>query len=207
MRKSRNYSREDLARFSDNTRLPEIGEYLSEKLFEVMVHNDRKQGLMYDISKLQGQKLQIERNREEIENCHKVIQQLDSYGLDMTDFWGFAKVIQSMKELGFETLKIASDVNEAANFKREKDRKLAELKETNRQFDHTRRWYQSPQIAVNSHLQRLSIYNEFEWLGIDARKLKVLFDTIMDVLIANGVKFSVAFDKFIEDVRKNMSFF
>jgi septal ring factor EnvC (AmiA/AmiB activator) len=130
---------EDLARFSDNTRLPEIGEYLSEKLFEVMVHNDRKQGLMYDISKLQGQKLQIERNRdellankneieEEIENYHKVIQQLDSYGLDMTDFRGFAKVIQSMKELRFETLKIASDVNEAANFKREKDRKLAELK-------------------------------------------------------------------------------
>jgi hypothetical protein len=79
---------EDLARFSDNTRLPEIGEYLSQKLFEVMVHNDRKQGLMYDISKLQGQKLQIERNREEIENCHKVIQQLDSYGLDMTDFLG-----------------------------------------------------------------------------------------------------------------------
>jgi hypothetical protein len=173
---------------------------------------------MYDIYKLQGQSLQLERNRdellakkneigEEIENYHKVIQQLDSYGLDMTDFWGFAKVIQSMKELGLETLKIASDVNEAANFKREKDRKLAELKETNRQFDHTRRWYQSPQIAVNSHLQRLSIYNEFEWLGIDARKLKVLFDTIMDISIANGVKFSVAFDKFIEDVRKNMSFF
>lgn len=33
---------EDLARFSDNTRLPEIEEYLSKKLFEVMVHNDRK---------------------------------------------------------------------------------------------------------------------------------------------------------------------
>jgi hypothetical protein len=88
---------EDLANFSDNTRLPEIAEYLSEKLFEVMVHNDRKQGLMYDIYKLQGQKLQLERNRdellakkneigEEIENYHKVIQQLDSYGLDMTDF-------------------------------------------------------------------------------------------------------------------------
>jgi hypothetical protein len=39
-----------------------------------------------------------------------------------------------MKELGLETLKIASDVNEAANFKREKDRKLAELKETNQQL-------------------------------------------------------------------------
>jgi hypothetical protein len=62
-----------------------------------MVHNDRKQGLMYDIYKLQGQSLQLERNRdellakkneigEEIENYHKVIQQLDSYGLDMTDF-------------------------------------------------------------------------------------------------------------------------
>jgi predicted outer membrane protein len=102
-----------------------------------------------------------------------------------------------MKELGLETLKIASDVNEAANFKREKDRKLAELKETNRQFDHTRRW-----LAVNSHLQRLFIYNEFERSGIDARELKVLFDTTMDISIANGVKFSVAFDKFIEDVRE-----
>jgi DNA-directed RNA polymerase specialized sigma54-like protein len=129
---------DDLARFSDNAKLPEIEEYLREKIVEMMILNDQRHGLVHDISNLEEQKLQIERDRdellakkkeigEEIENYHKAIQQLDSYGLNMTDFQEYAKTIQGMKELGFDIMIIVSGFYEAANFKRDKDRLTAEF--------------------------------------------------------------------------------
>jgi hypothetical protein len=158
---------EDLAKFSDNARLPEIEEYLREYNFELMTLNDRKQGLVYDISKLQGQKLQIERDRneliakkkeigKEIEDYHDTIQKLESYGLDMSDFQALAKVIQCLKELGFDTMRIVADIYEVENFNRDKDKKLAGLQEITRKFEDTARIHNSLKSAVVSYQQRLT---------------------------------------------------
>src|SRR5918999_5169371 len=92
---------------------------------------------------------------QKIENYHDTIQKLDSYGSDMSDFQAFAKVIQGMKEPGFDTMRIVAGIYEVENFNHDKDEKLAGLQEISRKFEDTARIHNSLKSAVVSYQQRL----------------------------------------------------
>jgi hypothetical protein len=78
----------------------------------------------------------------------------------MSDFQAFAKVIQGMKELGYDTMRIVAGIYEVENFNRDKDKKLAGLQEITRKLEDTERFYKSLKSAVDSYQQRLPIYEE-----------------------------------------------
>jgi len=203
---------EDLIKFSGNIRLPEIEDYINQKIAKKTELEKELQELGVEISILEEQKSELEKGRdlaleqkrkatEEMKSYFDVKQELAKYNISMTeDIQKFARIVKGIAEYGYEPQKVLREFedNQYLVSKRqaleiiidEKQKNLAKLK----QDDYSLRQ------AINLHSENLSLYNELANIGFGSNELRRLLNTILDITSSNRIDHWLAVDKFFKDI-------
>jgi len=112
---------EDLIKFSDNIRLPEIEDYINQKIVKKTELEKELQELGDEISALEEQKSELEKGRdlaleqkrkatEEMKSYFDVKQELAKYNISMTeDIQKFARIVKSIAEYRYEPQKVLKE--------------------------------------------------------------------------------------------------
>src|SRR5215211_1127050 len=202
----------DLIKFSGNIRLPEIEDYINQKIAKKTELEKELQELGVEISILEEQKSELEKGRdlaleqkrkatEEMKSYFDVKQELAKYNISMTeDIQKFARIVKGIAEYGYEPQKVLREFedNQYLVSKRqaleiiidEKQKNLAKLK----QDDYSLRQ------AINLHSENLSLYNELANIGFGSNELRRLLNTILDITSSNRIDHWLAVDKFFKDI-------
>jgi hypothetical protein len=200
---------EDLIKFSDKIRLHEIEDYINQNIAKKTELEKKLQDLEDEISTLEEQKSELEKGRdlaleqkrkatEEMKSYFDVKQELAKYNISMTeDIQKFARTVKGIAKYRYEPQEVLREFedNQYLISRRqaqeiiidEKQKNLAKLKQHDRLLRH----------AINSHSEKLSLYNELEHSGFGLNELRRLLNTILDITSSYGID---AADKFFKDI-------
>jgi hypothetical protein len=206
-------SMEDLIKFSDKVRLPEIEDYINQKTLEKRELEETVQGLKDKVSILEKQKLELEESMDfvleqkrnatdEMEAFFEAKKELDECKVSITpDVKKFAKTVRGITEYGYEpkrVLEVFEDIHYLARKREALDIAIAGKQENLAKLN---RYDSYLQKAISLHLEKISVYNELEKIGFGSKELKLLLNTVLDIMRSNGISHWLAVNKFFEDVR------
>jgi hypothetical protein len=203
---------EDLIKFSDNIRLPEIEDYINQKIAKKAKLEKELQELEDEISALEEQKSELEKGRDlaleqkrkataEMKSYFDVKQELAKYNISMTEnIQKFAKTVKGIAEYMYEPQKVLEEFADTQYLigKRqaleiaidEKQNELAILNQHDRLL----------RKKINLHKEKISFYKELEDIGFGSDELKRLLNTILDIASSNGIDHWLAVNKFFRDI-------
>lgn len=207
---------EDLLKFSDKARLPEIDNYLKQSSETISELEKREKELMDRVSNLEAREselkkscdLTLEEKRnygEEIDSFLASKEVLRTYKLSTDDFQGLAETVKGIAELGNNPKRVLAEFNDIQYQKDKGTTMKIATEEMEKNFARLERQYSSLQRAISSHLERIPIYNELEDMGFDLVKLKVVQDTVLGIASSNGISIWLAADKFMKDLTTRYS--
>ena len=214
---------EDLIKFSDHVRLPEVEDYINQKTVKKIELEKELQELRDQISTLDEQMSELKKSRdwvleqkrkatEEIKSYFDAKQELDKHKLSITeDFQKFAKSVKCIAEFGFEPERVL------AEFGFEPERVLAEFQdiqylahkrlaleiatdEMEKDLAKLNQQDYSLRHSINLHSENLSVYNELANIGFGSKELRILLNTILDITNSNGINHWLAVGKFFKDI-------
>ena len=203
---------EDLIKLSENKRLPEINEYLNEKIAQNKELDDEKEQLTHSIASLEAKYSELKKSHdlileqdrkieEEMKSYSRSKQVLEQYGISITkDISKFASTVKCIAEYGYDPEKVIRVFNEI-QYLQDKHRALRIAVEE-KQKDLARLDMQNSSVlqAISLHEDKLSIYNELDNIGFGSAKLKRLHDTIINIMNSNNINYWLAVDKFFRDL-------
>jgi hypothetical protein len=124
---------EDLIKFSDHVRLPEIEDYINQQTVKKIELEKELQGLRNQISTLQEQKSEVEKSRDlALEQKRKVTEEMKSYfdakqelgkhKISITeDIQKFAKSVKGIAEYGYEPKKVIAEFEDIRYLARKRE--------------------------------------------------------------------------------------
>lgn len=203
---------EDLIKFSENMRLPEINRYVNEKIAQNKELDDKREQVTHSIVALEAKNselkkshdLILEQNRKaegEMKSFLSSKQVLDQYGISITkDIPKFATTVKCIEEYGYDPEKVVREFNDI-QYLQDKHRALIiavdEKQENLARLD----WqYSSLQQAISLHAHKLRVYNDLDNVGFGSGELKRLLDTIINIMNSNNINYWLAVNKFFKDV-------
>jgi hypothetical protein len=203
---------EDLIKVSENKRLPEINEYLNEKIAQNTELDEKREQLTQSIVSLEAKYSELKKNHalileqnrkaeEEMKSYSSSKQVLDQYGISITeDFSKFTSTVKCIAEFGYDPKKVIEEFKET-HYLQGKQRALRiAVDEEQKNLAKIGMQNTSLQQAINLHEHKLSVYNELENIGFGPRELKRLLDTIINIMNSNDISYWLAVDKFFKDV-------
>jgi hypothetical protein len=203
---------EDLTKFSDHVRLPEIGDYINQQTVKKIELEKELQGLRNQISTLQEQKSEVEKSRdlaleqkrkvtEEMKSYFDVKQELDKHKISITeDVPKFAKSVRSIAEYGYEPKKVLAELDDIRYLARKREALEIGTDEMQKNLAKLNQQEYSLRHAINLHSENLSVYNDLEKMGFGLKELRRLLNTILDIMNSNGISQWRAVDKFFKDI-------
>lgn len=202
----------DLTKFSQNIRLPEINEYVNNKVIQKNALDEEIGRLNHDVSALKMQKLELESKRDLIleqskraEDAMKSYssfkQEFESYGISMThDIPKFASTIRSIAEYGYDPKRVIEEFRDF-QYHQEKLRasKIA-VDETQKELARLDNQKSLLLRDISFYSNKFDLYDELANMGFDIEKLKRLHDTIRNIAESNQISEWPAIDKFFKDI-------
>ena len=202
---------EDLTKFSKEVRLPEIKDYINNKIVQEKELDDKKRQLSDDIAGLELKMSQLEREydlileqsrrvEEGMKSYFSFKQELESQGISMTDdIPRFASTVRCIAEYGYDPQRVIKEFNDT-QYHQTKLRAL-QIAADEKQEDVSRLESQNSSLvrAISLHSSILNVYNELNNAGFGIEKLKVLHETIRKIAESNNISTGAAVDKFFKD--------
>jgi hypothetical protein len=184
---------EDLTKFSKDVRLPEIKDYINNKIVQEKELDDKIRQLSDDIAALQLKKSQFERNcdlileqskrvEEGIKSYFGFKQGLEDHGISMTDdIPRFASTVRCIAEYGYDPQRVIKEFSDT-QYHRSKLRAL-QIAADDKQKDVSILESQNSSLAraISLHSSILEVYNELNNAGFGIEKLKGLYETIRKI--------------------------
>ena len=203
---------ENLVKISENMQLPEINEYVNEKLAKNKELDDKREQLIHSIASLEAKyselknshDLILEQNRkaeEEMKIYSSSKQVLDRYGISITkDIARFTNTVKCIEEFGYDPEKVVREFNDI-QYLQDKHRALRIAVEEEQKDLATLKMQNASLLqALRLHEDKLSVYNKLDNIGFGSVKLERLHDTIINIMNSNGINYWLAVDKFFRDV-------
>ncbi|MGH9911498.1 MAG: hypothetical protein ACRD4W_03550 [Nitrososphaeraceae archaeon] len=203
---------EDLVRFSENMRLPEIEGYVHKKLAQNKELDDKNEQLSRSIVALEAKKSELEKSSDMVlEQSRKVEEEmksylgskqvLDKFGISMTkDTPKFASTVRCIAEKGYDPQKVIKEF-EDIHYLQDKRRALSiAADEKQKSLAKLDRQNSSLLEAISLHSHKLYVYNDLDNAGFGLRELQRLLDTILNIMNSNNISNWLAVDKFIRDI-------
>lgn len=203
---------EDLTKFSKDIRLPEIEDYINNKIVQEKEIDEKIKQLSNDVAGLELKKSQLKRKLDLILEQSKRVeegmksyfgfkQDLESHGISMTvDIPKFANTVRCIAEYGYDPYRVIKEFNDI-QYLQDKLRAL-KIAADERQEEVARLEGQKSSLvqAISSHSSTLNVYNMLNNAGFDIEKLKRLCETIMKIAESNQISNWLAVDKFSKDI-------
>jgi hypothetical protein len=203
---------EDLTKFSDQIRLPEIEGYIDQQTIKKRELDNKLQELRNQISTLQEQKLELEKSRdvvleqkrkatEEMKSYFDAKQELDKHKISITeDVPKFAKSVRGIAEYGYEPRKVIAEFEGIQYLASKRQVLETRTDEMQKNLVKLNQKDYSLRHAINLHSENLSLYNDLANIGFGSRELRRLLQTILDIMNSNGIDYWVAGYKFFNDI-------
>ena len=202
---------EDLTKFSKDVRLPEIKDYVNNKIVQEKELDDKIRQHSDDIAGLELKKSQLEREYDLIlEQSRRVEegmksyfgfkQELESHGISMTDdIPRFASTVKCIAEYGYDTQRVINEFNDTQYHQRKL--RALQIAADEKQKDVARHESQNSSLVrdISLHSSILNVYNELDNAGFGIEKLKGLHKTIKKIAESNQIGTGAAVDKFFKD--------
>jgi hypothetical protein len=203
---------EDLTKFLKDVRLPEIKDYINNKIVQEKDIDDKIRQLRDYIAGLELKKSQLESKNDLIlEQSRRVEQGIKSYfgfkqglenhGISMADdIPKFASTVRCIAEYGYDPQRVIKEFIET-QYHQDKLRAL-QIAAGDKQKDVSKLESQNSSLAraICLHSSILEVYNELNNAGFDIEKLKGLHETIRKIAESNQISTWAAVVKFFKDI-------
>ncbi|MPZ08119.1 MAG: hypothetical protein GEU26_17175 [Nitrososphaeraceae archaeon] len=209
----------DLTEFSNDIRLPEIKNYINQKLAEKREVESKLHELNQEVCSVEKKKSELLKScdlilekrsgvTEEMNLFFETKQELDKHKLSINqDLPKFARTVKTISAYEYDPERVLAEFEDIyyLDGKRralkiatdEAQRDLVKLKDQDyliREEDSLIR------KAISRHSFNISVYDELERAGFGASNLSRLLHTILSITEANGISYWLAVDKFFKDI-------
>ena len=124
------------------------------------------------------------------------------YDIPVDDISKFTKAIKGIKQYGYDVGKAISEFSESQS--RETRRKMLQdsVRMLQNESNYLGQKCSSLENTVNSHEQIISIFKELEGMGFGLEELKLLWNIITEMTVANNMPLNEAQRKFFKDIEE-----
>ena len=127
-------------------------------------------------------------------------EELEKNGLSVDDISHLAKVVNGIRQYGFNTEQVLNEFSNLELLKAQCQGYQCSIARLKNQYDTLNRDFSFLQQRVSSYNQSLSKYNELEAMGFGLKGLKLLWHTIREIAVANDIPLDDAIQKFLKDI-------
>ena len=128
--------------------------------------------------------------------------ELKKYKIPVEDVAEFAKVVNGIKQQGYDLGKVLSEFSDIDSLVTRHKMLLNSMKMLESKCTNLEQESSILENAVNFHKQTITKYNELEAIGFGLKELKALWYTINEIAIANNISMKEAPRKFFKDVEE-----
>jgi hypothetical protein len=204
----------DLLEFSNTLVLSQIPAYLEQKKQEKDQLEKKVQELKDDTELLQLEKsdsqnlLQIAKadyntTTQQLEWYSALKEELAKYGIPVDDISHLARVVDGVRALGYEPVKITNEISNLEAVRSQYKSYQSWIPIVKNQLEGLDQTRSVLEHLIQSYNQTLSIYNELDSLGFGLKELKLLHQTILEISIANNIPMQSGVKQFLKDIDDN----
>jgi cell division protein FtsB len=128
--------------------------------------------------------------------------ELGKYDIPVDDISKFAKAVNGIRELGYDVGKVIREFSDYESVETQRKMLQDSVKMLQNELNHLSQKCSSLENTVNSHEQIISIFKELEGMGFGLEELKLLWNTINEIAVANNIPLYEAQQKFFKDVEE-----
>jgi hypothetical protein len=128
--------------------------------------------------------------------------ELRRYGLPVHDIPKFTKMINGIREYGYDVGKVIREFSEFQSLETRRKMLQDSVKMLQNEFNYLSQKCSYLENMVNSHEQIISIFKELEGMAFGLEELKLLWNTINEIAVANNIPLDEAQRKFFKDVEE-----
>ena len=140
---------------------------------------------------------------EQLEWYSGLREELAKYGIPVNDVSHLAKMIDGVKALGYDPVKITNEISNLEVLRIQYKNYQSWIPTAKNQLEGLGQTRSALEQLIQSHRQTLSIYNELESFGFGLKELKLLYHTVDEISIANNIPIGDGVKKFLKDVDDN----
>src|ERR1051326_7334658 len=205
----------DLLEFSTSGVIPfsQIPNYIKEKadekekLEQEIKNLELKIGMLTleqsDRESLRDQALQDERmTAAELKSYLDLMTELRKAGIPIDEISKFAKAVNGIRELGYDVGKVIREFSDYESVETRRKMLQDSVKMLQNEFNHLSQKCSSLEIMVNSHEQIISLFKDLDGMGFGLEELKLLWNTINEIAVANNIPLNEAPQKFVKDIEE-----
>ena len=204
----------DLLEFSNTLVFSQIPAYLEQKKQEKDQLEKKVQELKDDSELLQKQNSDREKaldmakadyniTVEQLEWYSALKEELTKYGIPIDDISHLAKMVEGVRELGYDPVKITNKISNLELLRNEYKNLQSWVSKVKNEIDDLNQTRSVLEHLIQSHNQTLSIYNQLDSIGFGLKELKLLYHTIQEISIANNMPIGDGVKKFFKDIDDN----
>jgi hypothetical protein len=128
--------------------------------------------------------------------------ELGKYDIPVDDISKFAKAVSGIRELGYDVGKVIREFSDYESVETQRKMLQDSVKMLQNELNHLSQKCSSLENTVNSHEQIISIFKELEGMGFGLEELKLLWNTINEIAVANNIPLNEAQRKFFKGVEE-----
>src|ERR1051326_6105637 len=205
----------DLLEFSTSGVIPfsQIPNYIKEKadekekLEQEIKNLELKIGMLTleqsDRESLRDQALQDERmTAAELKSYLDLMTELRKAGIPIDEISKFAKAVNGIRELGYDVGKVIREFSDYESVETRRKMLQDSVKMLQNEFNHLSQKCSSLENTVNSHEQIISLFKDLDGMGFGLEELKLLWNTINEIAVANNIPLNEAPQKFVKDIEE-----
>jgi hypothetical protein len=204
----------DLLEFSNTLVFSQIPAFLEQKKQEKDQLEKKVQELKDDTELLQLEKsdsqnlLQIAKadyntTTQQLEWYSALKEELAKYGIPVDDISHLARVVDGVRALGYEPVKIRNEISNLEAVRSQYKSYQSWIPIVKNQLEGLDQTRSVLEHLIQSYNQTLSIYNELDSLGFGLKELKLLHQTILEISIANNIPMQSGVKQFLKDIDDN----
>jgi hypothetical protein len=127
---------------------------------------------------------------------------LQKYGLPVNDIPKFTKIINGIRQYGYDVGKVIREFSEFQSLETRRKMLQDSVKMLQNESNYLGQKCSSVENKINSHEQIISALEELEAMGFGVKELKLLWNTINEIAVANNIPLNEAQQKFFKDIEE-----
>jgi cell division protein FtsB len=205
----------DLLDFSTTDAIPfsQIPNYVKqkadekEKLEQEIKNLEWKIGMLTleqsDRQFLRDQALQDERmTAADLKWYSNLKAELRKYDIPVDDISKFAKAVNGIRQYGYDVGKVISEFSESQSLKTRHKMLQDNVRLLQNESNYLGQKCSSLENTVNSHEKIISIFKDLDGMGFGLEELKLLWNTINEIAVANNIPLNEAQQKFFKNIEE-----
>jgi hypothetical protein len=204
----------DLLKFSETVPFSKISDYVKEKTNEKVKLEEKIEDLEVLIENFQEEASDALSRRDKALQDEKMTgselkwytilrEELGKYGLPIDDTLKFAKVVNNIRDYGYDAGRVIKEFSELESLKTRRQHLQQDLQSLENKLAELNRVCAKVELHANMHAEFLNKYERLEGMGFGLKELESLWNTIYEIAQDNNIPTREAITKFLSDLERH----